>query len=414
MSRARRRSILVVVLCTLASLTLAADAGKVKVVYQYNWYGSSGLMEEAYLELIEQFKRDNPQVEMELLRGSASPDKLVTAIAGGMPPDVVQFERSIIVEWANKGLLLPIDKLMKVSVKDAWLPGTYSEVCHDGQSYGVPWDTDIRGLYWNKHLVADGGLDESRGPATLAELDEMARKLFKRDAEGRFTQLGFIPWLGNWYAVGWLYTFGGALYNPATKQPIVNTPNHVRALEWLRTYGERYPVGAIGAVPHGVEVGKTAMEANYIGHGRQIELSLPGVDFGVGEVPHPEYGQNGTWMGGTAHVVPLGARNMEGVTILMNWLGSKETQALWCRLSAALPTRTDAIPLIHHELPAYQAILLRQADVAFGRPPLWFPAIYNRTREAMMSVVELRQAPKTALDEAQRLLEIDFAAVFGK
>ncbi|MGI6609997.1 MAG: extracellular solute-binding protein [Limnochordia bacterium] len=414
MRYACRGSVVVAVLCVLLSLASAVSAGKVKVVYQYNWYGSTGRIEDAYLELVEQFKRDNPNVEVELVRGSSSPDKLITAIAGGTPQDVVQFERSIIIEWANKGLLLPIDKLMETSVKGAWLPGTYSEVCHEGQSYGVPWDTDIRGLFWNKDLIAEGGMDDSRGPATLSELDDMARKLTKRDAEGKFTQLGFIPWLGNWYAVGWLYTFGGALYDPTTKQPVVNTPNHVRGFEWLQTYGERYSVSAVGAVPHGVDKGRTAMEAHYIGHGRTIEVSIPGLDYGVGEVPHPDYGQNGTWMGGTAHVVPLGARNMEGAKVLMNWLARKEVQATWWRLSAALPTRTDAIPLIRHELPASQAILLLQANVAFGRPPLWFPAIYNRTREAMMSVVQLRQAPKTALDEAQRLLEMDFAAVFGK
>ena len=35
---------------------------------------------------------------------------------------MVQFERSIVVEWANKGLLLPIDNLMKISVKAVGYP----------------------------------------------------------------------------------------------------------------------------------------------------------------------------------------------------------------------------------------------------------------------------------------------------
>ena len=416
MRRVYRRLAVATVLSVLIGSVWNSYAEKVKLVYQYNWYGSSTI-EDAYLELIELFKTDNPDVDLELLRGSSggtSPDRLITAIAGGTPPDVVQFERSIVVEWANKGLLLPIDNLMKISVKSSWLPGSYSEVSHAGQTYGLPWDTDLRGLYWSKSLVAESGIDDSRGPATLAELDDMALKLTKREADGRFTQLGFIPWLGNWYAVGWLYAFGGALYDPATKRPIVNTANHVRAFEWLQTYGERYPVGAVGAVPHGIDKGKTAMEAHYIGYGRIIEASIPDLEYDVGEVPYPEFGQNGTWMGGTAHVVPLGARNMEGAALLLNWLARREIQAVWCRLSASLPTRTDAIPLIVNDLPDYQKKMLRQAEVAFGRPPLWYPAIYNRTSEAMMSVVQLLSAPKTALDEAQRLLEIDFAAVFGE
>ena len=206
MRRVYRRLAVATVLSVLIGSVWNSYAEKVKLVYQYNWYGSSTI-EDAYLELIELFKTDNPDVDLELLRGSSggtSPDRLITAIAGGTPPDVVQFERSIVVEWANKGLLLPIDNLMKISVKSSWLPGSYSEVSHAGQTYGLPWDTDLRGLYWNKSLVAESGIDDSRGPATLAELDDMALKLTKREADGRFTQLGFIPWLGNWYAVGWL------------------------------------------------------------------------------------------------------------------------------------------------------------------------------------------------------------------
>jgi hypothetical protein len=62
MRYACRGSVVVAVLCVLLSLASAVSAGKVKVVYQYNWYGSTGRIEDAYLELVEQFKRDNPNV----------------------------------------------------------------------------------------------------------------------------------------------------------------------------------------------------------------------------------------------------------------------------------------------------------------------------------------------------------------
>ena len=63
------------------------------------------------------------------------------------------------------------------------------------------------------------------------------------------------------------------------------------------------------------------MEAHYIGYGRIIEASIPDLEYDVGEVPYPEFGQNGT-DGGTAHVVPL-----EPVTWrerrFLNWLARK-------------------------------------------------------------------------------------------
>lgn len=408
-----RRLASIVLIMAMVWLFPAVQAAKTKVVYQYNWYGEA-VVDQVYLGLAEGFQKQNPTVELELIRGSASADKLITAIAGGSPPDLVHFERSIVIEWANKGLLQPIDNLTNQPVRRMWFPGALSEVVHEGRLYGIPWDMDIRGLYWNKDLVGQGGFDESRAPATMAELDDMARKLTKRDAEGKYTQLGFIPWeADNWYAVGWLYTFGGALYNPTTKRPTVNTPNHVRGFEWLQSYGERFPNAAVASTGHPFIAGKMALVPHESGHVGRIAAGNPTLNYSVGEVPHPEYGQNGTWLGGTAFVIPQGARNVEGACVLLDWMARKETQASWWRQTTRLPTRSDATAMIRSELPPPQAILLSQADVAFGRPPLWFPAIYWTTRNAMLDVVQLRKAPKAALDEAQRLLEMEFAAVFG-
>ncbi|MGI6610073.1 MAG: extracellular solute-binding protein [Limnochordia bacterium] len=408
------RPCLVGVLVTLVGLCVVPSA-MARVVYQYNWYAED-VVDPVYLGLIEQFKKEHPGIEVEPLRGGGGLDRLVTLIAGGAPPDIVHCERSHIREMAHKGLLQPLDRFVDTPVRSAWLPGTYSEVQHEGECYGVPWDTDIRGLYWNKDLLGQGGFDDSRAPATLAVLDDMARKLTKGDAEGKFTQLGFIPWTGNWYAVGWLYTFGGEIYDAATKRPTINTPNHVRGFEWIQSYGERYSYAAVTA-SLGTDPfyqGRLAMIAHESGQVGIIAARYPHFSYGVGEFPHPEYGHNGTWLGGTAHSVPIGAHVTEDTRILLNWLSRKETQASWWRQTTRLPTRPDAIALIRNELPAAQRALLGQADEAWGRPPLWHPPFINRTQKVMTDVAGLKQSPKAALDEAQTLLEMDFAAVFGK
>lgn len=386
-----------------------------KVLYQYNWYAED-VVDPVYLGLVEQFKKEHPGIEVEVLRGGGGIDRLVTLIAGGAPPDIVHCERSHIRELAHKGFLQPLDRMVDTPVRKAWLPGTYSEVVHEGLCYGVPWDTDIRGLYWNRDLLGQGGFDDSRAPATLAELDDMARKLTIADGEGRFTQLGFVPWTGNWYAVGWLYTFGGDIYDSVTKLPTVNTPNHVRGFEWIQSYGERYSYAAVSA-SLGTDPfyqGRLAMIAHESGQVGIIAARYPYFSYGVGKVPHPEYGCNGTWMGGTAHSIPIGADVTEGTRLLLNWLSRKETQVAWWHQTTRLPTRLDAIALIRSELPLPQRILLAQAEEAWGRPPLWHPPFINQTQAAMADVAALRKSPKAALEEVQALLEVEFTAVFGR
>lgn len=74
--------------------------------------------------------------------------------------------------------------------------------------------TDVRGMYLNEDLFDEAGADSRVGPRDIAELDLMAAKLTKRNAEGVIAQLGFAP-RGNNFAgeIGWLWVFGGSLYD---------------------------------------------------------------------------------------------------------------------------------------------------------------------------------------------------------
>ncbi len=413
-------SVLSILLFVAMMATSVNGFGATKLVYQYNWDGSATL-DEGFMALIEQFKKEHPEIDLEIVRGGGADrvDKLAVAVAAGTVPDVVNFERSIAIEWANKGLLQPVDRIVSPELlnEEVWMPGAYSELFYNGRLYGVPFDTGIRGLFWNKDMVAEGGFDPGRAPATMAELDDMAQKLTRMDGEGAYTQVGFIPWLGNWYGVGWLYTFGGDIYDPTTHQPVVNSPDHIRAFEWIQSYGQRYPhaqVSASGINTNSFLQGKMALVAHANILLEQIARAEGEINYGIGEVPHPDYGQNGTWMGGYAHVVPTGARNLEGAKVLLEWLAKQENQANWWRWAKRFPTHMGAIQAVRDEMDEEHAILAQQTDVAFGRPPLWFPPMYRTTTDAMIRVARLEQDPKTALDEAQRALEIDFAAVFGE
>ena len=72
MRRVYRRLAVATVLSVLIGSVWNSYAEKVKLVYQYNWYGSSTI-EDAYLELIELFKTDNPDVDLGCCEGSGAP-----------------------------------------------------------------------------------------------------------------------------------------------------------------------------------------------------------------------------------------------------------------------------------------------------------------------------------------------------
>lgn len=390
--------------------------------YFYNWYGVDSF-EDIFIGLVDEFEKSHPDIDVELIRGGgvngkSQTDRLIAMIAAGNSPDIVHFERSQVREFAAKGLLEPLDPYFG-SVRDEFVPASVQEVVYNGAVYSIPWGTDIRGLFWNKRDLAGAGYDPSQGPRSLQELDSMAARLTKTDGSGKFTHLGFIPWLGNWYATSWLYAFGGNIYDEANKKPRVNTPNHVKAFEWIQEYGQRYPYDVVAAALSGKN-GSTfydetlSMIAHWNGFANMINQADPNIEFWVGEVPHPSYGSNGAHMGGYSHVIPSTAKNKDDAVRLLKWVGSKEAEIRLYRAVASLPTRWTALNAIRDELSPTDAVLVQQVENAWGRPPLEYPPYYVRLTEAMRQVAKLQTSPKAALDQAQQLLETDFAKVFGE
>lgn len=403
-------------------LTGLSQAAKREVTFFYNWYGSDGF-DDLSLKLVDEFEAAHPDIDVKLVRGGTvngqSPtDRLVALIAAGTPPDVVHFERSIVTEWAAKGLLLPLEHYLP-SIEEKFIPGAMQEVLYKGSVYGVPWGTDIRGLFWNKADFEASGFDAEQGPATMSDLDSMAAKLTRPDGEGGFSKVGFVPWIGNWYAVGWLYTFGGDIFDAEKIRPRVNTPNHIRGFDWIQEYGQRYPYDVVGAALKGKSYTtfydrSVSMMAHWNGFGNLVKKADPNLEFWAGELPHPAYGTNGTWLGGQAYVVPKASKNPDDAVTLLKWLTRKEVEVELYRVGTRIPTRWSALAEIQDDLTPTDAILLKQSDVAWGRPPLWYPPFYTKTAEAMRKVARLEASPKDALDEAQRLLEIDFKEILGE
>ena len=59
-------------------------------------------------------------------------------------------------------------------------------------------------MFYNKSMMQEAGLDPDKPPTTIAELDAMAEKMFKKNSNGTYDQVGIIPWM----AQGFLYTHG--------------------------------------------------------------------------------------------------------------------------------------------------------------------------------------------------------------
>jgi multiple sugar transport system substrate-binding protein len=127
--------------------------------------------------------------------------------------------------------------------------------------YGVPWDADSHILYYRKDIIdspklaeqykADTG-KELRPPQSQQELLEMACYFNGKDPLGTGQKIYGVMQPGalnsqlfDWYkdvANAWTSVVGGAKdgfyetfsFDPETMEPLINSPGHVAALEWLQ------------------------------------------------------------------------------------------------------------------------------------------------------------------------------------
>jgi len=98
--------------------------------------------------------------------------------------------------------------------------------------YALPFETDIRLLFYNKDLFVKAGLDPNRPPKTWNELWQYADKITKKDSKGDYEVLGFNPMYAQSYF--WMYVWGnGGDFLDKDGNLVVNSPIVVKSLtEW--------------------------------------------------------------------------------------------------------------------------------------------------------------------------------------
>jgi multiple sugar transport system substrate-binding protein len=109
------------------------------------------------------FEKENPgaKVKVTVIPFDAAHDKISTAIAGKQTPDVSLVGTTWVSEFAASGSLdpTPTDLIDQGSFFD----GSWSTTDVDGTSYGVPWYTETRLIYYRKDLAEKAGVAPKPG-----------------------------------------------------------------------------------------------------------------------------------------------------------------------------------------------------------------------------------------------------------
>ncbi len=138
------------------------------------WHISTIEAEQAYWQSkADAFVADNPcvQINITVLENEAFKARLTTVMQSGEPPDIFQsWGGGVLWAYADAGLLRDITPELEGEWRDSIGAKSALELFgKDGAYYGIPWEWGAVGMYYNKDLFEQAGLDPENPPTTWSE-----------------------------------------------------------------------------------------------------------------------------------------------------------------------------------------------------------------------------------------------------
>ena len=339
------------------------------------WHAYRGAEEQALAQLIERFDAQQVEYRVEALAipYDAFASKLTSAIPGGHGPDLFIFAHERLGGWAREGYVAPSD-----------YSGPFGDALTvDGRVYGYPLAVKSVALFYNRALIQEA-------PPTIDELARTARAATHDGVYG----LAY-PVTDFYYHQAILSGFGGAVFEEPGHRPALDTPEAVRALEFVRRLA--LDDGVIPEEPTSVLVtslfnqGKAAMVIN----GPWFIGEIRGVDYGVAPLPPPMR----PFLSVEAALVSGRAREPAGAQAFARYLLSPEAAAVRAHQGGQV-VATDGAPA-----DPLLAAFRRQAQSALpmdNSPQM--QAVWEPEKRALASVMGGELGPEAALAQAQRRL----------
>jgi multiple sugar transport system substrate-binding protein len=208
-----------------------------------------------HLKIIEQFEAANPdiQVQLEPVGSGDYYARILTQIAAGDPPDLLQIGDDAVPMFVAKGAFASLDAYI-AGVEypldtSIYLPGVLEPGQWDGQQYLLPKDFSPLAVYYNKKLFDAAGLPYPTDGWSWEEFLETAKTLTKTNDSGKVVQWGVqLPAAWTTGFEYWVAAAGGKLISEDGQQfvGVMDAPEVVQAVQF---YADLYNLHKVAPLP---------------------------------------------------------------------------------------------------------------------------------------------------------------------
>lgn len=423
--------------------------GRLILSYWEKWNGFEG---DAAQHLVDAFNASQDDVFVQRTTVSDMQNKLMLATAGGNPPDIAGTWSWIVIPYAEKNALTPLDGYMRDQgiVKDDFVP-VYWDLCsHREFLWAVPSTPASLALHYNRALLRDAyehdpayfdrhNLDLHAPPDDIARFEKLNDILtiveVRRDGQRkqvRYTDLtdaerakpdesfslvtmGHSPYEPDWFVANLWMWFGGRAWDGEGKVS-PEDPGMLAWLDWIESYPKRFGpsnlqrfasgLGEFGSAQNPFMSGQVAMQLQGVWMYNFINTYAPHLEWGVQAFPSldPERMADTTLCESDVLVIPNGAPHPEEAARFIAFAASQEGQELLNlgqRKFSARKVISDGFTRDHPN-PHIQAFIdLSKGDNAMAAPAMSIWKQYDEElRQACSSVFKRTKPPREALREA--------------
>ncbi|MEU3182957.1 extracellular solute-binding protein [Streptomyces sp. NPDC006923] len=310
------------------------------------WWDTStvGSEDKVFKKLAEDFEKEHPKVDVKYVNvpfGDAQNKFKNAAQSGSGAPDVIRSEVAWTPEFADLGYLAPLDGTPALKDEKDFLGQAAASTRYGGKTYAVPQVIDSMGIFYNKRILKDAGVEV---PGTVEELKSVSKTVKERTGKTGLYLRGDDAY---WF-LSFLYGEGGNLVDAGSRTVTVDNAAGVKAMTVVKDLVDS-GVAKTDATD-GFENMQTAFKegevAMMINGPWAITDTYGGPQFkdrtnlGIAPVPAGSAGQ-GAPQGGHNLAVYAGSGNLDASYAFTEYMTSAASQARVAEELNLLPTRTS-------------------------------------------------------------------------
>lgn len=385
----------------------AASKDDVKVWVQFSDETAEGKAWEQVVQNFNKKYKGKYKVVTEYIPRSGSgggyEDKVNAAITTNSLPDVITLDGPNTAAYAKSKVITPLDDYLKDNNMEDVLDSIKQQGTYDGKFYAFGYSESNVGIYYNKKMFKEAGIDESslptlKKPWTWDEFKAVSKKLkdhfkeaaidFRLNSNDEMLPYAYMPLI---------WSNGGSVVNEdGTKaEGYFNSKESTQAVQFIQDLvKEGYTT--VSPVEKGFETGQYPMVLSGSWIIADLQTNYKDIDFGI--LPYPVSNKtkklvspSGSWQ----LAVTTKSNKKDAAAEFVKFATNTESSEILSLGNSVLPIRKSTIENIKDKVSEPMRFLMEQnAATAHARPVVVaYPQVSRSFQQAMQDISYYEENP---------------------